>query len=179
MIQDPRILTRIARFIGVKGTSPGIPALPLLGAIVNVPISESPEEAEEVLVLPNPALGGIATVQVAGGEAIRLLAAHFRYVASGIAANRFMLIDAVLTGSTTAFIWRTLHSTAHTAGITADYSAAVGTGIASSNLDRVFPLPYEAIIPPGYTLSIYAREIDGGDQISRVRLLIKRLTRND
>lgn len=128
------------------------------------------ELADLIIDAPaNPAAGANYTRDIPAGEAWQLQSVAFRHVSSGVAAQRVLLISAHLTTDSNQVLWRTLHNQASSAGITSDFAAGKGTGIAFSNLDRVFPLPLDLWTPAGYTLFIGSREVQVGDQLSRIR----------
>jgi len=130
----------------------------------------APSARLQVLTPANPAAGVAFSVTVPSGEHWFVRSIGYVYTSSGVAANRYQLIEASVGA---VVLWRTGHPTPQNPGVAVHWTAQLGVGQWRTNLDGGWPLG-STFVPSGYQLLAYAREIQAGDQISNVRIVYER-----
>ena len=179
----------LGRYVGENAPQPGparladivVPVLDIspfvMGANMDaaprpILVELAPSAALQTLSPANPAAGAPFTVTVPTGEHWFVRSISWVYTSSGVAANRYQLVEASLGG---VVLWRTGHPTAQNPGVAVNWTAQLGVGQWRTNLDGGFPLG-STFVPQGWQLLAYSREIQGGDAITNVRIIYERHT---
>lgn len=125
------------------------------------------------VIIPNPAAGANFAYTVDGRYVERLLSVRFTLVTSAVVANRFPVMRlSDVTGRVVAGVWAggTIPaSTTQIQTLAREFSLQSNYG----GTEVFGPLP-DWITPPGYTWQSFVQNIDVGDQISAVTLLVNR-----
>lgn len=126
----------------------------------------------KVITIANPAAGAEIVATVPANKTWRILAVHFKLVASATVANRLVRL---LFDDGTVVLFKVPNDVNHVASQTTEYSyglactaeAAQGATVVA----RMYPIP-DLQLPPGCRIQTLTAGLQAGDQFSEVRLLI-------
>lgn len=126
----------------------------------------------KVISVANPAAGAEISVAVPAGEFWRILAIHFKLVASGTAGNRLvrLFFD---DGATVLF--KVPNDVNHVASQTTEYSYGLAATFEAAQgatvVARTYPIP-EIILKGGCRIGTLTAAISATDQFSEIRILV-------
>jgi hypothetical protein len=131
-------------------------------------VTKMPTSFYQIAQPPAPAVGAEFTFKVPGGEFWRVIAVHYRFVASAAVANR---LSHLIADDATDPFWRVATNQIVAAAGDNRYTGFAGAPLqAAVGSVVLFPLPTSGLLlPPGYRLRSATDAIDVGDQYSAIR----------
>ena len=180
MIQDPAILTRVAKWLGLKGTSPEVMQIPFLGAVLTLPIEkDSPSKGLPSLPLTTtrltvqqftaPAVGVDFIVTVPQDEIWRVHSMQCRLVTSGVGGPRYLEAVAYLAALATEKVWGSPIPGSVGISSTVNITFAIGMPpvAAAAPATATGFLPGWATLMPGMHFGLWVYQLNAADQIDQ------------
>jgi len=134
---------------------------------------DNPLAWPEIIAIVDPPAGSGITRRIPSETFERLDTVRVRLTASAAVANRFVSVDA-LDGDDN-ILTRVQSATAITAGQTSRITFArnIAAVLSGGTTEQLLPLP-DVLYPPGCEFRVTVGNIDVGDQLSEVRLIVSR-----
>jgi hypothetical protein len=140
------------------------------------PVSPTSQNHEQQYA--NPAAGAAFLYRFPGETYTGIVAVSAQIVTSAVVANRYA--EAAILDGDSAVITRVASPTAVAASTTRRtyFAADMGGTVTSPSGDEALPFP-DTVFPPGFQLRVTANGIDIGDQVSNVKLYVRRVPSGD